>query len=322
MRSPLLVMSQQYDIEANKLVDVLRGTVIKPDRSGRHATNEEVAAFTIVANRYKLNPFTREIHAFTDPQRGVVPIIGIDGWSRIINSHEQFDGCDFIDEEGKDGNPISITCVMHVKGRSHPISIKERFKECFRDTKPWNGMPWRMLRHKALMQAGRIAFSISGLFDEDEARDIVEGTATSPSQPVESSTTTIVKKLKSRELPAPKVEESQQEEFIEHEPEMPQRPAPTNAITEDPRDAVPEAAQNPVESEQPVIDVSTWTKFFVFMTEQAAGKIDPAIFEHAMKTLKLGDAGSGKTAGTKKRLDIVDAVIAGQFSWETASITE
>ena len=33
-------------------------------------------------------------------------------------------------------------------------------------------MPRRMLRHKALIQGARIAFGFSGIYDEDEARDI------------------------------------------------------------------------------------------------------------------------------------------------------
>ena len=35
-------------------------------------------------------------------------------------------------------------------------------------------MPRRMLRHKAFMQAGRYAFGISGIMDQDEANDIKE----------------------------------------------------------------------------------------------------------------------------------------------------
>jgi hypothetical protein len=43
-------------------------------------------------------------------------------------------------------------------------------------------MPKRMLRHKALIQCARVAFGFSGIFDEDEARDI---SAIKPPQRVE-----------------------------------------------------------------------------------------------------------------------------------------
>ena len=170
--SPIFGLASRFEIEPTKLVDVLRGTVIKPDKNGRAATNEEVAAFCIVANQYGLNPFTREIHAFVSGDKGVVPIVGIDGWTHIVNSCPQFDGCEFTDVAAQNGMPESIVCKMFVKGRSHPVAVTERFSECKRNTIPWNTMPWRMLRHKAYMQAARYAFGLSGIFDEDEARDM------------------------------------------------------------------------------------------------------------------------------------------------------
>jgi phage recombination protein Bet len=171
--SPVVAFSQMYNVEPAKVYELLRGTVIKPDKSGRHASNEEVAAFIIVANQYGLNPFTREIHAFTDPQKGVVPIVGIDGWSKIVNSQERFDGCEFETHVDDKGRTYAITCAMHVKGRSHPVRVTEFLSECRRDTRPWSSHPNRMLRHKAFMQAARIAFSLSGICDEEEAEDVL-----------------------------------------------------------------------------------------------------------------------------------------------------
>lgn len=170
--SPLYGLAAKFNVEPEKLLGILRGTVIKPDKNGKEATNEEVAAFCIVAEQFGLNPFTREIYAFTQPGKGVVPIVGVDGWVRIVNKHPQFDGVDFTDIATEDGKPSQITCTMHVKGRSHPIQVTERYIECKRDTPPWNTMPWRMLRHKAFMQAARYAFGLAGIFDEDEAHDI------------------------------------------------------------------------------------------------------------------------------------------------------
>jgi phage recombination protein Bet len=167
-------MAAQFDIEPDNLVTVLRNTVIKPDSRGKQASSEEVAAFVIVANQYGLNPFTREIHAFTTSDKGLVPIVGIDGWCRIVNRDERFDGVEFEDEDTENGHPISKTCIMHVKGRDHPVKVKERFSECKRNSPPWQNMPHRMLRHKAFMQAARVAFGLAGIYDEDEGRDIAK----------------------------------------------------------------------------------------------------------------------------------------------------
>lgn len=204
--SPLQIMGDRFNIEPAKLIEVLKGTVIKA--TDKHTpTNEEVAAFVMVANQYGLNPFTREIHAFADPRRGVVPIVGIDGWARIVNEEPRFDGCEFdyqVDEKGK---PIATTCTMHVKGRSHPVSVTEFFAECFRPTEPWKGMPNRMLRHKAFMQAARIAFSLSGLFDEDEVIDVAGfKTVVNEAQASGSRTEVLAQRISNR--PAPQLEAS------------------------------------------------------------------------------------------------------------------
>lgn len=180
--SPLMVLGSRFNIEPNKLMEVMRGTVIKADKNGA-ATNEEVAAFCVVAAQYDLNPFTREIYAFRS-QKGIVAIVPIDGWTKIVNRHINaegvldFDGCTFEEVEGENGLPVSCTCTMHVRGRAHPVTATERFKECKRDTGPWAQHPFRMLRHKAYMQAARYAFGLGGIHDEDEGRDIVNVTTT------------------------------------------------------------------------------------------------------------------------------------------------
>ena len=179
--SPLFVLGQRFNIEPTKLMEVLRGTVIKPDKNGKSATNEEVAAFCVVAAQYDLNPFTREIYAFASGEKGVTVIVPIDGWCKIVNRHKNaegeldFDGCEFEELDGADGKPESCTCKIHVKGRSHPIEATERYAECKRNTGPWGQHPYRMLRHKAYMQAARYAFGLGGIHDEDEARDITAG---------------------------------------------------------------------------------------------------------------------------------------------------
>jgi phage recombination protein Bet len=179
--SPLIGLATKYNIEPDKLLAVLQGTVIKPDKNGKKATIEEVAAFCIVAEQYNLNPWTKEIYAFSSAEKGVTPIVPIDGWVKIVNRHKDgagnldFNGCTFEEAEDNDGKPISCTCTMHVKGREHPIVATERYSECKRGTGPWGQYPFRMLRHKSYIQSARYAFGLSGIHDEDEARDITSG---------------------------------------------------------------------------------------------------------------------------------------------------
>ena len=170
--SPLIHMAERFHIEPAKLLEVLKATVIRP--TDKHTpTNEEIAAFVMVANEYHLNPLTREIHAFVGQGGNVVPIVGVDGWVHLVNREKDFDGVTFEEQQDKDGRPLATTCTMYMKDRSHPVQVTEWFAECKRNTIPWNTMPRRMLRHKAYIQAARIAFGLSGIYDEDEARDIM-----------------------------------------------------------------------------------------------------------------------------------------------------
>ena len=53
--------------------------------------------------------------------------------------------------------------------------ITEWMTECRRPgVKPWESHPYRMLRHKAMIQCARIAFGFGGIFDADEAERILE----------------------------------------------------------------------------------------------------------------------------------------------------
>jgi len=184
--SSLANMANRLQADPVQLLATIKAVIMPTSKDGKTASDAEIQSFCIVADQYGLNPFTRAIHAFSDPRKGIVPIVGIDGWTKIVNARADYDGCEFDELEGHDGKPVSTTCRMHVKGRGHPVSVTERFAECYRNTPPWNQMPTRMLRHKAFMQAARYAFSLSGIYDDDEARDIihVEGEASPPRRPV------------------------------------------------------------------------------------------------------------------------------------------
>lgn len=167
-------MSAHFNIEPQKFLEVLRGTVIKPDAQGRAATNEEIAAFMIVADKYGLNPFIREIYAFRGKGGGIVPIIPIDGWITIINRQESYQGVDFIDKlDPETGELLAVTCRMYRSDRNHTTEVTEYMDECKRETEPWKQWPNRMLRHKAMIQAARYCFGLVGIYDEDEAERII-----------------------------------------------------------------------------------------------------------------------------------------------------
>ena len=153
---------------------------------------EQVIALLVVADQYGLNPFTREIYAFPDKKGGVVPVVGVDGWNRIAQQHEEFDGLEFhyseervTPEDGKEC-PEWVEVIIYRKDRTHPVVIREYLDECYRGPRgqypdgnmkpagPWHTHTKRMLRHKALIQGYRTAFGFHGIYDEDEASRFID----------------------------------------------------------------------------------------------------------------------------------------------------
>ncbi len=63
-------------VDPQELITTLRQTAFKGD-----ASDAQFIALLIVANQYGLNPWTKEIYAFPDKQNGIVPVVGVDGWS-------------------------------------------------------------------------------------------------------------------------------------------------------------------------------------------------------------------------------------------------
>lgn len=165
-RSLVTKLADRFHVEPQKMLSTLKATAFRV-KDGE-ATNEQMMALLVVADQYKLNPFTKEVYAFPDKHNGIVPVVGLDGWSRIINEHAAFDGMDFENDEEK------CTCVIYRKDRKHPIRVTEYLEECRRETQPWKSHPKRMLRHKAMIQCARIAFGFVGVYDQDEAERIVE----------------------------------------------------------------------------------------------------------------------------------------------------
>ena len=167
--SLIQTMAAQYQIDPTKFLATLKATILPK------ATDEEMQAFCIVANAYALNPFLKEIHAFPNKSGGITPVVGVDGWCSLMNRRPEFDGIEF-ESEDVDGKPHAVTASIHIKGRSRPVKVTEYYAECHRNTDPWAKSPRRMLRHKALIQAARVAFGFSGIHDEDEAMTVANVT--------------------------------------------------------------------------------------------------------------------------------------------------
>jgi hypothetical protein len=139
-------MAGRLSVDQNKILDTLKETCFKG------ASEEEMLVLVAVSNRYGLDPLTKQIYAFPS-KGGITPVVSVDGWLHILNSQPQFDGIEFLFEDGPDGKPASVTAVVYRKDRTRPTKVTEYFAECYRPTEPWKQFPRRMLRHKAVKEA-------------------------------------------------------------------------------------------------------------------------------------------------------------------------
>ena len=222
--------SEKFGVEPSKLMNVLKNTAFK-QRDNKVVSDEQLCALMIVADKYDLNPFVKEIYAYPDKSGGIVPIIGVDGWNNIMNRNNMFDGIEFeyseniiqIDSDAKPC-PEWVEARIYIKHRSKPVVVREYLDECYKPaivkknangkdykiTGPWQTHPKRFMRHKASGQCARIAFGFGGIYDEDEADNI----------------------LKNDPEPTPKMVDPEETEFFtvpETKPESPKRTRKTKS---------------------------------------------------------------------------------------------
>lgn len=178
-------MAGRFGVDSNKLLHTLKQTAFRQRQNDPEASTEEMMALLIIADQYKLNPFTKELFAFFDKKRGgIVPVVSVDGWARIVNEHSQYDGVEFVYspevvQHKSRTCHVWIDCMIYRKDRSRPTVVREFFYEVVRNadfSTPWDTHPSRMHRHKTFIQCARLAFGFAGIYDEDEAQRIVEGT--------------------------------------------------------------------------------------------------------------------------------------------------
>ena len=122
--------ADRLGVEPNKMLSTLKATAFKVS-GGKEVSNEQMMALLVVADQHGLNPFTKEIFAFDDKHKGIVPVVSVDGWSRIVNEHPQYDGVEFrwadkmVTMPGGKACPEWCEAVFSRKDRRQPIVVRE-----------------------------------------------------------------------------------------------------------------------------------------------------------------------------------------------------
>jgi len=170
--------ADRFEIDPANVMSIVASTIFKQGKDEAPLTPDETHAAMIVCNQYDLNPFLKEIYAFRSKGKLLI-YVSVDGWCKVINRQEQLDGIEFEEHFDDKGKISGVTCKIFRKDRRMPIVVTEYWSECSRDTEPWRKSPVRMTRHRALVQCARVAFSISGIMDEEDAESIQGSTTPS-----------------------------------------------------------------------------------------------------------------------------------------------
>lgn len=209
--SMLARFGKRYGMSEDKFYKALVSVIYKPNDK-RQLSVEELTAFLVVCEQYSLNPFLKEIYPAISPNNGLLPVLGVDGWLKQLNRHPDFDGVEveYSEEEitvkrqslsrtdlreHVTSGPKWCKVSIYLKEKSHPIVVKEYLKEVFMPTKEWKDKPYRMLRHKTLIQGIRIACGMSGVYDREEVNTMIEEEHYESSHHMPERTTQAVEQL-------------------------------------------------------------------------------------------------------------------------------
>jgi hypothetical protein len=125
----------------------------------------EVPAKTVLSllrlmQNLRLDPLCEEI-GFTKYDYGQWQVlITIEGCSKLLNHHPQFNGLVFNQADTQvEGVPEWIECSIYRKDRVLPTTVREYLLEVRSENTIWQKMPRRMLRHRALQQCVRLAIA-------------------------------------------------------------------------------------------------------------------------------------------------------------------
>ncbi len=245
-------LASNLNLTKEQLVATVQNTVFKK------ATNSQLMVFFGVCQELRFNPLLKMAWAYPDKEGGVQVLISYSGWIHIANNHPQFDGEETtVAFDPQTDRPISATCVIWRKDRTHPTIVTVYFKEWYKPTNPnWNERPAHMLSIRAYIQAVRKAFGLNQYdYDADnpEWRNTIDVTPPT-AQETKTSLTDLVKEEKTGPVkePDPVTLKSDDLDVVEPIPEKkePKPRKPRVTPTAKPEDIYPpEELSNVVENE-------------------------------------------------------------------------
>lgn len=121
--------------------------------------------------RYGLDPIAREVYVTRDKTGRLITIVGIDGWIKILDRTDHYDGFEQEIATDDSGKVVWVETKIHSTRRSHPAVYRAYMDEYVK----LGGyvaaqIPSHMLRIFSLRHAARMFTPLGGAVTEEEAR--------------------------------------------------------------------------------------------------------------------------------------------------------
>lgn len=199
-------LAERFGVEPEELIATVKAMCF-PNGA---ASNAQLMMMLSFAKSYDLNPLARECYAFISGGRMTIGV-QVDGWSKIANRQENFDGQEIEYEKDDEGSVVAVVSKTFVKGRAHPTYYRAEMKEWKRKTDVWESMPSHQLYVKARNEGIRFAFGVPA-YDPDDIERIERG-ASKPaiettSIPVEETKDRVVAEEKTQRRESPREQET------------------------------------------------------------------------------------------------------------------
>jgi len=213
-------------VTPDKLCGLLRN-VWKTSKGEPELTDQEMFSGISLVARYRLDPITREIYV-TRSQGRLMTVIGIDGWIKILDRTDHYDGFTVDIHNDENGILEWVETTIYSKRRSKPTSYRAYWSEYAR----MGGfvaktMPSHMLRIFSLRHAARLFVPLGATVVTEEEAQFMMQPMEAPHQASSSHLDQITERLMQ---PIERSEASEPEEPSEPETaESPNEEAPSTA---------------------------------------------------------------------------------------------
>lgn len=187
-------------VEPSKLCGLLRN-VWRTSKGSEPLTDAEMFTGISLIARYELDPIAREVYV-TRTKGGLVTIIGIDGWIKVLDRTDHYDGFTVDIHHDDHGKVDWVDTTIHSKTRKHPTTYRAFASEYAKVAGFVAGqMPTHMLRVFGLRHAARLFTPIGGnVLTEEEALYMQQHDTTDFTKPIPQTVAELAKQIAEPEV--------------------------------------------------------------------------------------------------------------------------